>query len=466
MSDWLHVEHGSVLFGPNGDIELDASVWVRDGRIEWVGTGDRRDQVPRGEPVRTIDATGMTVMPGLIDAHCHLTYGESRAQEEQDLYTSVESRTLRAAFNARKMLRAGVTSVSQPGGSYYIGVALRDAIAAGMVEGPRVFTSGRYLTTSNGLVDFYPTSVGVPDGSIGRLTNTADEMLTEIRQQVKNGVDLIKLADSPVGEYQAFLPDELKRISQLTHQLNRRVTIHARGSAEVGAAVDAEFDWIMHGNVMNDDVIERLAASRIPLVPTLLLIANWADFGHLVGVPPDRRDGAKRMMDATADTLHRAHQAGVLFVSGSDTGFAVTPYGEWHARELQLLMDYAGLSELEAIRSATADAAVTVGLEGQVGQLLPGMLADMVIVDGDPLKDIGILLRKEAIVTVVKDGKVVAFDEDLDDLRWPNERAQLQSQGDLMREVVFGAAHDGPPVSASAPHGHGGMFRSSRERDE
>jgi imidazolonepropionase-like amidohydrolase len=405
----------------------------------------------------------MTVMPGLIDAHCHLTYGESRAQEEQDLYTSVESRTLRAAFNARKMLRAGITSVSQPGGSYYIGVALRDAIAAGMVEGPRVFTSGRYLTTSNGLADFYPTSVGVPDGSIGRLTNTADEMLTEVRKQVKNGVDLIKLADSPMGEYQAFLPDELKRISELTHQLNRRVTIHARGSAEVGAAVDAEFDWIMHGNVMSDDVIERLAASRIPLVPTLLLLANWADFGHLVGVPSGRRDGAKRMMEVTADTLHRAHQAGVVFVSGTDTGFAVTPYGEWHARELQLLMEYAGLSEIEAIRSATVDAAVTVGLEGQVGQLLPGMLGDIVVVAGDPLGDIGILQRREAIVTVIKGGRVVHFDDELDTVRWPHDRVQLQSEADLTRDVVAAATHSAAAVGGVAPNGHGGEFTAYRK---
>ena len=158
----------------------------------------------------------MTVMPGLIDVHCHMTYGESAAEEEIDLYTSHELRTLVAAANAEKVLRAGVTSISQPGGSYYIGVGLREGIKRGLVHGPRMSTAGRYLTTSNGLTDWYPTSVGVPEGSIGVLTNTVDEMKTEIRKQVKNGVDLIKLADSPYGQYQAFTDDELKCVAELT----------------------------------------------------------------------------------------------------------------------------------------------------------------------------------------------------------------------------------------------------------
>ena len=116
-------------------------------------------------------------MPGLIDAHCHMTYGEAYSEEEIDLYTSVELRTLKAAFNAQKVLRAGVTGISQPGGSYYIGVGLREAIDDGIVQGPRMTSAGRYITTSNGLTDWYPDSVGVPEGSIGVLANTVAEMI-------------------------------------------------------------------------------------------------------------------------------------------------------------------------------------------------------------------------------------------------------------------------------------------------
>jgi len=150
---------------------------------------------------------------------------------------------------------------------------------------------------------------------------------------VKNGVDLIKLADSPYGEYQAFSGEELKAIADLAHRLNRKVTIHARGSAEVSAAVAAGLDWIMHGNVMTDQTIAELAESRIPLVPTLLLLANIGDYGHLAGAPQQASDNCRRMLDKTADSLHRAHAAGVTMVVGTDTGFATTPYGEWHARE-------------------------------------------------------------------------------------------------------------------------------------
>src|SRR6516162_9079607 len=128
QSSWILITGGTVIDGPSGEPQRQVDALVKDDRIHAVGPDAKEASVPRGEPVKVIDAHGKSVMPGLIDAHCHMTYGESRTQEEQDLYTSVEGRTLRAAWNARKVLRAGVTGISQPGGSYYIGVAVRDAI--------------------------------------------------------------------------------------------------------------------------------------------------------------------------------------------------------------------------------------------------------------------------------------------------------------------------------------------------
>src|SRR5487761_857297 len=248
MTSWKLITGGTVIDATGGEPTV-ADVLVGGERIDAVGRDAVRERVPRGDPLEVIDASGSWVMPGMIDVHCHMTYGQSQSQEEQDLYTSVESRTLRAAWNVRKVLRAGFTGISQPGGSWNIGVAVRDAIAAGMVPGPRMTSAGRYITTSNGLTDWYPDSVGVPDGSIGVLANSAPEMMNIVRRQVKSGVDLIKLSDSPYGEVQAFTGDELKTVADLAHQLRRKVTIHARGSAEVAAAVAAGFDWIMHGNV-------------------------------------------------------------------------------------------------------------------------------------------------------------------------------------------------------------------------
>jgi imidazolonepropionase-like amidohydrolase len=252
---------------------------------------------------------------------------------------------------------------------------------------------------------------------------------------VKNGVDLIKLADSPYGEYQAFTTDEMKIAADLVHQLGRRITIHARGSAEVSAAVEAGMDWIMHGNYMTDDCISKLAASRIPLVPTLLLLANAADWGQFVGVDQHMRDIVRRGLDATAETLHRAHDAGVKFLMGTDSGFAITPYGEWHARELELLMVYAGLSTAEAIRSGTSDAAVVMGIPGEVGVIRTGAYADLLLLDGNPLENIRLLQDKDKF-QVFQGGRLVG--DDPHGGRWHHERAQIMSSGELTYDLITG----------------------------
>jgi imidazolonepropionase-like amidohydrolase len=433
---WLQVRGGTVIDGTGRPPDR-ADVLVKNNRIVAVGDSTCPGEAVPPDGIDVIDATGMTVMPGLIDVHCHMTYGEANTEEEIDLYTGHELRTLIAAANAEKVLRAGVTSISQPGGSYYIGVGVREGIKRGLVRGPRMTAAGRYLTTSNGLTDWYPTSVGVPDGSIGVLTNTVDEMKTEIRKQVKNGVDLIKLADSPYGQYQAFTDDELKCVADLTHQLGKRCTIHARGAAELDAAVSAGFDWIMHGNLMTNEVIDRLAASGITLAPTLLLLANMCDWPELTGTRPTDLSGMRRMLEKTAESLHAAHRAGVRFAMGSDTGFGITPYGEWHARELELLTIYAGMSPLEAITAATRNGADMVGLGGQLGQVTPGFLADLLVVKGDPLANLRVLLDKANILHVIKDGNVQVFSDDLDGKRFQFDRLPtVYSDVNLTFEMV------------------------------
>lgn len=444
-SSWILLEGGNVIDCTGAPMREACDVVIRDDRIFSIGAFPQGPDVPPREKMTTIDATGKTVMPGLIDVHCHMTYGEARYEEEIDLYTSPERRTLIAAANARKVLRAGVTSISQPGGSYFIGVGIRDGIKDGLVQGPRMTTAGRYLTTSNGLTDWYPDSVGVPEGNIGTLTNTVDRMRDEIRHQIKNGVDLIKLADSPYGEYQAFSNDEMKMIADLAHQLGKKVTIHARGSDELAAAVDAGLDWIMHGNIMTDETIEKLAASRIPLAPTLLLLANIADWPELTGSPEGMTTGCRKMLEKTHDSLHRAHEAGVVFAMGTDTGFAVTPYGEWHARELELLQVYAGLTAMEALMAGTANGAMAMNLDGQVGQIVEGFLADVIVVDGNPLDNMRVLYDKRNVHVVIKDGEIQSFPDDLDMIRYHNDRdPHIYSQTELTYDMVAGDNPDKP----------------------
>ena len=433
------IENCDVIDGMGNPPQRAMDVLVGDRRIAWVRpTGaDLNGAVPAD--ATRIDGAGKSVMPGLIDAHCHMTFGESFTQEEQDIWTSVEARTLRAAWNVQKVLAAGVTGISQPGGSFYVGVAVRDGINAGYINGPRMTTAGRFITTSNGLSDFYPDTVQV-EGCIGIRCNTLDEMVSEVRHQVKNGVDLIKMVDSPRGDFQSFRDVELQAVADLAHQLNKRCTIHARGDGEMRAAVRAGFDWVMHGNWMEPETVEMLAESQILLVPVLALLHNWAEYGRLIGTPGPISDGCKRMLERTTKSLHLAHQAGVLFGLGTDAGFAMTPYGEWHAKEMELLMHYAGLSSLEAIAAGTYNNGRVLGLAGDVGGVAPGMLADLLVVDGDPSEDITILQDQSKLEQIILDGSIVDVERNL--RSWPNERGLTHATRNLTRAMV---AEDQPP---------------------
>ncbi|MCY3616368.1 MAG: amidohydrolase family protein, partial [Acidimicrobiaceae bacterium] len=238
------------------------------------------------------------------------------------------------------------------------------------------------------------------------------------------------------------------------HRLNKRITMHARGSNNVDAAVAAGLDWIMHGNALGDDTIERLADSRIPLCPALLLLGNLSEFGEVAGVPAAKRDIYSRVLESTAESLNKAREAGVTLIVGTDTGFACTPYGEWHARELELLMRYAGMSPLEAIKAATHDCAVVLGDGANVGSLVPGKGADIIVVDGDPLADIRVLQDKKRIQTVILRGEVQTFDDEVLAQRRPYNPAQHISPSDITYDLVFnGGAGEQPDVRDSSSDG-------------
>lgn len=421
-----------------------------DGRIMHVETAPDA-LMPAGAEI-VFDADGLTVMPGLVDAHCHLTYGDVRTEEEQDLYSSAEYRALRAAWNAHKVLKAGVTSISDPGGSWNVGVAVRDAITAGMFPGPRMSVAGRFLTTHTGLADFYPTWVGAPVSSVGTLTNRVEEMLTEIRAQAKNGVDFIKVAasgESPTltpggGSVPAFRKDQLQVIVDEAHRLNKRVTAHARSGVVISDCIDVGMDWLMHGDYMTREHADKLAESQIPLCPTLTLIANIVDFGHLVGVAPTRIERSKRQLEQAVGILSYAHKAGVRMLCGTDSGFAVTPYGEWHARELELLVRHVGLSPMEAIVAGTSGAAMTVA-PAEVGILQKGRMADALVLDGDPLKDIRILQERARLRAVFKEGKSVDLSPSpVSVTRWAWENAQVFSRDILRWSTVHGKPATSP----------------------
>jgi len=446
MDSWLMLTGGQVIDGLGNAPVVAQSVLIKNDRIDAIGESASFDRVPRGDRLEVIDTTGKTVMPGLIDMHTHISFGEARTQEEQDLYSSVESRSLLAAWNAQKVLRAGVTSASAPGGSWNIGVAVRDAIKGGYVVGPRMTSAAQFISTSNGIANYYPSWVGAPKSSTGVIVDSRDAMVAEVRRQVKDGVDFVKIGDSVDGGFQAFSYDELAAMAAMAHQLGKKIAIHARGGSAVADAVRAEFDWIMHGDRMNEDDAAALADSGIPLCPTVTMVANFAQLGHVAGMPPARQERAGIMLERIAKALTMAHEAGATFLMGTDSGFAATPFGEWHARELELLCSLAGLSPLEAIKSATSNAAFAFDQEGTLGQISEGAVADVLIVDGDPLSDIRVLQDKERL-TVIQGGAVVAFTPEAEDpdRRWSHDRAMTITR-DLITQDAVRAYEEGVPV--------------------
>ncbi|HVR51752.1 MAG TPA: amidohydrolase family protein [Pseudorhodoferax sp.] len=392
------------------------------------------------------DASGKTVMPGMVDAHCHISYGVARSIEEQDIFASAEYRSIRAMRHANDVLQAGVTSFSDPGGTWYVAVAVRDAVRGGLFPGPRISAASRYLSTHAALTDYFPSWMGAPRSGVGALTQGVEAMLNEVREQVKNGVDFVKIAASGEGatltpgggSLPAFRAEELRVIMDEVHRLGRRATAHARSAQSVLDCIDAGVDWIMHADFMGKEQADRLAESRIPCCPALTFIANVAQWGHIAGCSQARIDRFKRDLDRAVTNLGYAWRNGVTMMCGTDSGFAVTPYGEWHARELELFVEMLGMSPLQAITCATRNAAFTVDPE-RLGTLQRGMLADILVIDGDPLHDIRILQDRSRIEAIFLGGQAVDRRPQPRPHRWPWERALHISERELYQTTVRAA---------------------------
>ncbi len=357
-----------------------------------------------------VDTTGTTVMPGLVDGHMHISFGEAASEEELSIYTPAEYRAIRASVDAEKALMAGVTSSCDPGGPYSVAVAVRDAIEAGLVQGPRMACAGKQITTQQGISDGFPSWIGVPESSFGALVRNRDELLQEIRNEVKDGVNLIKIAGSgnSSDEYASFRLEELELAVDEAHRLGRPVTIHARSRQSVEYAAKAGVDWIMHASYMDNPTLEIVLEKEIPLLPAMTLLVNTLE-ANRADLSPGLRDRFKRELDAAATILGEAHRNGATLVGGSESGFAMTPYGQWHAREMELFVDLLGMTHFEALLSMTRNSAITLPQHARdIGTLTPGKYADLLVVEGAPDEDVTILQNRENIRSIVKAGRTVS----------------------------------------------------------
>ena len=395
------VHAGHVLDVKSGKLLADQAIVMEDGKI--VSVGSSSESQGAADAVR-IDLPNATVLPGLIDAHTHLTMNPQFGYES--LSISIPREALIGAKNARLTLLAGFTTVRNVGASGFSDVALRDAINAGDVPGPRMMVSGPALGITGGHCDnnmlpseYHATGDGVADGIAA--------VQHKVRENIKYGADVIKvcatggvlsLGDNP--QHSQYTLEEMKAIVADAHRLGRKVAAHAHGAEGIRWAAEAGVDSIEHGSYIDDPAIAAMKEHGTYLVPTLYL-GDWMfDNAGLTRLPPPLLAKAQAVIPAARKNIAHAFASGVKVAFGTDA--AVYPHG-MNAHEFAVMVKL-GLTPLQAIQAATVNAADLLGWSGKVGTLEPGAWADIVAVDGDPLKDVTTL---ERVKFVMKGGEVV-----------------------------------------------------------
>lgn len=413
-----HIRCRRLFTGLEDAPRQDQVLVVDDGLFRWVGPAAQAPALAPGDT--EVDAGSRLVMPGLVDVHTHLVFGNARSEEDIDLGCTPEFRALRGLFFAQRVLAAGYTSIVVPGDAGSCSISVRDAVRAGLFDGPRIAASSCVVANRHSLNDWFPEHVGTPEYFTGRLCETRDAQLQEVRRQAKAGVDFIKIAldgahfRADGTHIAAFTQDEVSAMVAEAHRLGKKVASHAYGKEAVLQAARAGVDLVFHAFFADDECAEALLASGSAVAPTLTFLRNNIEFSqpHEPSVASGYQAMQQRVVELGCRNLRRLKEAGVPFMTGSDAGFAVTPYGEWHAREIGILVDWLGFTPAEALRAATSVSARMMprGRPGTpaaaaTGAIEAGRQADFIFVDGDPLSDVGVLLRPGAVTDVHVGGR-------------------------------------------------------------
>ncbi len=436
---------GTVIDGTGGPPRPDTTVVMEDGEITVVGAhGPVEREGAENAPEVRIDCRGRWVLPGLIDAHCHSTFGEPASNDELFFHRPQSTSAFLAAHNVGKLLRAGVTGFLDPDCIFDLGPALRDAIEAGLVEGPRMRAGmNALLTTAGGTAGRLIPNRGTL--AYAHVVGDRGEMVRVTREQIKHGADWIKihvtgLLPGRSGEHSVWSDDELRAVVETAHALDTPVVAHCRTAGSTTQAARAGIDLILHGSFMDEEALEAVVGAGSALCPTFTFLANLCDHGHLVGAANGQIDLFRGEIAATAAMVRRAHDAGVPLLCGSESGFSLTPYGHWHARELELFVSEIGLDPLTAIRCATANGALALRMApGRIGVVAVGALADLLVVDADPSADVSVLGDRSHLRAVISRGRLVDLDRPWPERQpLPGERVGTWSTALLTRDLVAG----------------------------
>jgi imidazolonepropionase-like amidohydrolase len=386
-----------------------ATVVVEDERITAVGTN-----APKPSTHDTVfDLNGKSLMPGMVQCHYHVAYDNIGTMLDLDMKHPPTMLTLIAAKNAELLLRSGFTGAVGAGTLHNIDVTLKRAISQGLIQGPRFLACGRDVVTTGDSVDFHPSWWKLGMEGLGLICDGPDEFRKAVRDEIKQGVDIIKLY--PTGGHGLHWPadimtmtlDEMKAAADAAHERGKKIRGHIVSKRGIMAALDSNLDVIDHADMMDEECIERIAKQGTFVVPSLY-------FPYMM-VEQKRRTGKaafsgveemERGIENSARILPKAQAAGVKLLVGDDFGTSAMPHGDY-AKELEAYVKGAGIPALDVISWATRNGAELLGMADDLGTIESGKIADLLVVNGDPAADITVLQNRANLHVVMKDGKFV-----------------------------------------------------------
>jgi imidazolonepropionase-like amidohydrolase len=411
---WTLVQAGALLDRPGQAAKGASTVLIRDGRVVAVRDGHVDASAFEGAPTNAavIDLRNRFVLPGLIDSHVHLTSDKAGIEGQlEDVTKGVADHAFEAAVNARKTLDAGFTTVRNLGDADGVTLALRDAIAAGKLPGPRILDAAVSISATAGHMDptlGYREELRAALDTHHNTCNGADDCRRAVREQVARGADVIKFASTGgvnsrigAGLGKQLFDDEARAIVETAHMYGKKVAAHAHGDDGIALALRAGVDSIEHGTLMEKNTIALFRKTGAWYVPTLSTVNGYKE--RLAKNPEAYSGEVRRKIEwrisITGKALEEAVPAGVKIAFGTDAG--VSLHGR-NADEFELMVAH-GMTPATAIQAATVNAADLLGLRDQIGSLEPGKRADLIAVSGDPMRDVTVLKRVEF---VMKDGRV------------------------------------------------------------
>jgi imidazolonepropionase-like amidohydrolase len=391
-----------------GQLRDDVGLVVEGRRIVRI----ERSDAPPPPGAHVIDLGAATLMPGLVDAHLHF-WGANCSQWQDFFFNTDGYRALWSARDARELLHAGFTSVRCCGG--FVGADVARAIEEGLIEGPRVVAAGQFIIQRGGTWD----PRGVPESEIVRrdfYADGVDEMRRIVRRRVRGGARLIKLGlssgqagdlmpgwgDDPHRQRANFTLPEVRAAVEEARFAGVKVAVHAIGEAAVTLALDAGVATIEHAHGISDDTRKRLADAQTIVNATLSAQKSWIDHGPEHGLPAALIECSRRHFHEQIRAFARSLDLGVNYALGSDSiGPPLSPH-RGNVGEYLLAVDH-GMTPAQALRAGLVVGAAALGAENDLGRLSEGRVADVIAVDGDPLKDISVL---RGVRFVMKDGIV------------------------------------------------------------